>query len=170
MKAKEKRKGSGTMRAFSRLVGEIRWGERWGRRLSRHPVFLLWRETVGEGIARGARPVFVKNDTLWVEVGDSAWLQEMEMRAGLLLETLNARLGKKKLKTLKFRVGQSRDEEGGAWGAPSGRSVPPAWAKIVGGDRRAIDAALENIADAELKAKVANLVERVERSSGERNL
>ncbi|MDA1000537.1 MAG: DUF721 domain-containing protein [bacterium] len=170
MKARTKRKGSGTMRAFSHLVSEIRRGERWGRRLSRHPVFLLWRESVGEGIARGARPVFVKSDTLWVEVGDSAWLQEMEMRSVLLLETLNARLGKKKLKALKFRVGQSRDEEENTLGVPSGRSVPPAWAKIAGGDRRAIDDALENIADAELKARVANLVERVERISGERNL
>lgn len=157
------------MQAFSGLVADIRRRERWGRRLSRHPVFLIWKAAVGEGIARGARPVFVKNGTLWVEVGDSAWLQEMEMRSDGLIEALNARLEKKKLKALRFRVGQSKSEPANAWGERPARPAPPAWTEIGKSDRHAIDDALEDIPDAELKGKVVRLIQRAEKSPGERS-
>lgn len=64
---------------------------------------ITWRRLVGVGIAKRTRPVSLSRGVLLVQVGSSAWAQQLS----LLTDTIRQRLGDKGLavRSLRFRVG-----------------------------------------------------------------
>jgi predicted nucleic acid-binding Zn ribbon protein len=56
-------------------------------------VQAVWRDAVGEAIAREAQPVAERAGTVTVACGSSVWAQEIGLMAPALCEALNARLG-----------------------------------------------------------------------------
>jgi len=82
-------------------VGPTRVGDVLGDVLKQHGVdkqvrragvLEMWPEIVGEKLARVTRVKGVDNDTLFVEVRSSAWLTELSMLKGEVLERVNARI------------------------------------------------------------------------------
>jgi len=55
----------------------------------RMEVLERWEEIVGEGLAGVTRPRNVSDSTLFVEVRSSAWLMELNMMKGRILERIN---------------------------------------------------------------------------------
>lgn len=87
-------------------VGLRRVLANWGieRRLNIHRALSSWHTVVGEGIARVARPLRLEDDTLWVAVVNSTWLQELRFQQKVILERLNAIVGEEAFKHLRFVV------------------------------------------------------------------
>ena len=59
------------------------------QQVERQSVLEEWPERVGPKIARVTRPRSVAESTLFVEVRSSAWLMELNMMKGRILERLN---------------------------------------------------------------------------------
>lgn len=64
---------------------------------------ITWRRLVGVGIAKRTRPISLSRGVLLVQVGSSAWAQQLSM----LTDTIRERLADKGLavRSLRFRVG-----------------------------------------------------------------
>ena len=66
-----------------------------------------WMEAVGERVAAAARPVSEREGTVVVECDDPVWAEELELMQSQLLEQLEARLGERAPRALRFRAGSS---------------------------------------------------------------
>ena len=64
-----------------------------------------WEGVVGAAIARNARPSWIKNGRLRVNVSDPIWLQELEFVGETIKEKLNGKLGRNAVKKIDFRLG-----------------------------------------------------------------
>ena len=69
------------------LLDRLRISER----VDRAAAIGEWDEVVGEHIARVARPLKVRDRTLFVEVASAAWMMELTMMRRELLRRVNAR-------------------------------------------------------------------------------
>jgi len=67
-------------------------------------IWEVWDEAVGPGIAKHARPSWIRKGLLRVEVSDPIWLQELEFATETIKEKLNEQLGKKTIKKIEFRL------------------------------------------------------------------
>ncbi len=74
-------------------------------RMTEAKVFTVWDDAVGEGVARHAQPERLSGTTLHVIVSNSVWKQELHFMEGLIVDKVNARVGKKTVGNLSFRVG-----------------------------------------------------------------
>jgi predicted nucleic acid-binding Zn ribbon protein len=68
-------------------------------------IWSVWEEAVGKGIASHARPLWIKNGCLRVNVSDSIWLQELEYVKETIIEKLNGRMGRSAVQKIDFRFG-----------------------------------------------------------------
>ena len=64
----------------------------------------LWREAVGESIARASTPVALEGGTLVVSVVSPEWAKELERQAGEIVGRLQQRLGKDVVTSLRATV------------------------------------------------------------------
>ena len=67
-----------------------------------------WAGAVGPRVSRVTRPVEVRGDTLVVEVISSAWLAELSMMRGLILERVNAVRVGPAIGGIRFRLAETR--------------------------------------------------------------
>ena len=65
----------------------------------------IWRDAVGPEVARHARPIGLRGQTLEVEVDTSVWCQQLQLRHLDLLAALRRELGDEAPQALHFRVG-----------------------------------------------------------------
>lgn len=68
-------------------------------------IWQVWEEAVGKGIAAHARPVWIRNNCLRVNVSDSVWLQELEYVKDTIIEKLNTKVGRSAVKKIELRFG-----------------------------------------------------------------
>lgn len=71
-----------------------------------------WAEAVGPGVARVTRAVEVRGDELLVEVLSSAWIAELTMMKGLILERLNAVGTGPPVGSIRFRLAETAETIG----------------------------------------------------------
>ena len=64
----------------------------WETKFDQHRVFLVWSEIVDSETGAHARPLKIVNDVLWVEVDNSAWVQQLQFKKLELLDLLNHHL------------------------------------------------------------------------------
>lgn len=74
----------------------------WEEQLDLHSVFLRWDELLDREITDHCRPLRIVKKVLWLEVENSAWLQQFQFQTVLLLDILNKSLRISKLKGLRF--------------------------------------------------------------------
>jgi predicted nucleic acid-binding Zn ribbon protein len=63
-----------------------------------------WSKAVGEHLAAVAAPVSERAGTLTIECADSVWAHELDLMQTQLLERLQAELGDRAPRALRFRV------------------------------------------------------------------
>ena len=68
-------------------------------------IWKVWNEAVGATIADHARPSWIRNGRLRVDVTDSIWLHELEYVKDTIKEKLNGKMGRKAVKKIEFRLG-----------------------------------------------------------------
>ncbi len=71
--------------------------------LRRYSVITGWEETVGEQIARVARPQRIENGVLYVSVTTAPWRAELSLKRLEIIAKLNEAAGSKVVKDIRFR-------------------------------------------------------------------
>jgi predicted nucleic acid-binding Zn ribbon protein len=69
-----------------------------------------WPGVVGEAIAREAAPVSERTGTVTIACAAAVWAQELDLMAPMLIEKLNAALGRPAVRRLRCVTG-ARDRE-----------------------------------------------------------
>jgi hypothetical protein len=101
----------------------------WDKKFDQHRVFLAWSELVDQETAAHARPLKIVKDVLWVEVDNSAWVQQLQFKKLELLDQLNDHLRVSYFTDIRFTVGDAvkTDEKKQT---PAPRMVPPSEEEI----------------------------------------
>jgi len=74
----------------------------WEKQLDLHSIFPRWRELVDAEVGDHAEPLKIVKGTLWLEVENSAWLQQLQYRKFELLDILNEALRLSRLTDIKL--------------------------------------------------------------------
>ncbi len=102
----------------------------------------LWKEIVGEHLARRTRPVEISRSRLVVLVPSSGWKRQLRALRGEIVSRLNQALGTQ-ITRVAFRIDSTVEQAPPTPPpAPSKRSATP------------VDLPLEGIADRELRARI----------------
>lgn len=101
----------------------------WEKKFDQHRIFHKWTDLVDRETAGCSRPLKVVQDVLWVEVENSAWLQQLQFKKLQLLEDLNDYLRVSYFTDIRFTVvAQSTTTEQEEDKRP--RMVPPSGEEI----------------------------------------
>ena len=76
------------------------------KRVTEEDMAKAWEETAGKKAAKHTKPVSLKKARLTVNVDSSVWLYELSTRKKELVAGLTEKLDKKKIKEIRFRVGE----------------------------------------------------------------
>ena len=79
-----------------------------GESLERLGAVDEWAVAVGPRIGRVTRAVEVQGDVLVVEARSSAWINELSMMSGLILERVNAGRAGAAIRRVRFRLAERR--------------------------------------------------------------
>ena len=79
-----------------------------------------WDDAVGPRISQVTRPVEVRGETLVVEVLSSAWITELSMMGGIILERVNARGTGPPIGRIRFRLAETTETITRSAGRPNG--------------------------------------------------
>ena len=107
MKREEKK----TLQGLGDLLPQLSQQRGWKEQLDMHSLFLRWEDLLDRETAKHCRPLKIVRKVLWVEVENSAWLQQYQFQSQFFLETLNKSLHLSKLKGLRFCVAEKEFEE-----------------------------------------------------------
>jgi len=83
----------------------------WERKFDQHRVFLEWENLADEATAAHSRPLKVVKDVLWLEVENSAWMQQLQYQKIILLETLNAYLNVSRFSDIRFAIEEKKKKK-----------------------------------------------------------
>ena len=89
------------------VLGEVLRKHGIDKQVRRAGITDLWPEIVGEQLSRVTRVKGVDKDALFVEVRSSAWLAELSMLKGKVLERVNARIADAPLDRIVFVLGET---------------------------------------------------------------
>ncbi len=93
-------------------------------RLHEYRIWEVWKEAVGEAMARKARPSKIQNGKLFVTVSNSVYLQELHFHKLRIKDAVNQQLGIPVVKDIFFFPGRVRDTVSQPL-PPSRRPLPP---------------------------------------------
>jgi predicted nucleic acid-binding Zn ribbon protein len=104
---------SGTRKpqALAGLLPRITSEQGWQQQLDSHRLFLKWDTLVDPATSAHARPLKIVANVLWLEVANSAWMQQLQFQKIQLLETLNATLRLSRLADIRFTLTDSSKQE-----------------------------------------------------------
>ncbi len=83
----------------------------WAEKLDSHSVFLRWEALVGSDMANYCQPLKIVKNVLWVEVENSAWLQQLQFQVIPLLDLLNKSLRLTRFKGLRFCIADNEQSK-----------------------------------------------------------
>jgi predicted nucleic acid-binding Zn ribbon protein len=103
----------------------------WEKQLDLHSIFPRWVDLVDAEVSDHALPLKIVRGTLWLEVENSSWLQDLQYRKMELLDTLNQSLRLSRLNDIKMVLPVGRKK---------GRKVPDRSVRFVKPDEEKIAA------------------------------
>jgi predicted nucleic acid-binding Zn ribbon protein len=77
------------------------------KRLKAEQVIALWPKIVGPAVAKVAYPAQFRTGTLFIDVADSVWMQELKFREGELIGRVNEALGEVLVRRLFFQLARA---------------------------------------------------------------
>lgn len=95
------------------LPGVIR-DRGWEMQMDLHSIFPNWKNVVPGDAAQYAVPLKIVKGTLWLEVENSAWQQQLQFQKIMILEAINGFLKKSQIRDIRFVLpsgGEVRKEE-----------------------------------------------------------
>lgn len=73
-------------------------------KVKEYTIYVVWRDAVGDEIARHATPIDFNHGVVTIEADSSVWVNELKFMKAKLISSLNEKLGVKKVKDILFRV------------------------------------------------------------------
>ncbi len=73
-------------------------------------IMLDWKEIVGKRISEESMPVTVKRGILKVKVSSSAWMNELQMMKPELMERIEKRFGRNRIRDIRFCLGRIQNK------------------------------------------------------------
>ena len=77
------------------------------KRLKAEQITALWPTIVGPAVAKIAYPTQLRTGTLFIDVADSAWMQELKFQEGELIGRVNDALGEALVRRLFFQLART---------------------------------------------------------------
>lgn len=96
---------------FGDLVGNVINNLAGKERLGEEEIEGAWRKAAGDAAARHSHPVSFKKGCLVVNIQSSSWLYELTVRKKEILAALEGELKKKKIRELRFRIGDIKESK-----------------------------------------------------------
>lgn len=93
------------------LLPQVTRQRGWEEQLDLHSIFLRWDDLVERDVAEHCKPLKIVKHVLWVEVENSAWLQQLQFQTVPLLEILNNSLRLSRLKGLRLCLAEKNSEK-----------------------------------------------------------
>jgi hypothetical protein len=129
------------------------------QRFKSEQIAALWPQIVGDAVAKIARPTQFRGGTLFVDVVDHVWMQELKLRERDLLDRLDRALGGPLVGRLFLRLGQMPPA---ASSAPAEAApVPRMDAPLPPDEEAALERELASVADPELRQVLQRLRRRM---------
>ena len=98
-----------TLEGLVNLLPQLSRQQGWEEKIDMHTVFTRWHDLLDEETAAHCQPLKIVKNVLWIEVENSAWLQQLQFQTVQLLDVFNQSLRKSHLQGLRFCVaGQER--------------------------------------------------------------
>jgi predicted nucleic acid-binding Zn ribbon protein len=101
----------------------------WEIQLDLHSVFGNWGTIVDPETAEHCRPLKIRRGVLWLEVENSAWLQQLRFQKYQLLEAINATMTKSRIEDIKYVLPEGKNPAAEQPEVPV-RFVPPPPAEV----------------------------------------
>ncbi len=143
---------------FSQTLGRILKACGMQSRLYEYRIFSEWERTVGQGIARHARPVSLRGRKLMLVVDSPAWMQQLSLMKPEIREKLNTGLGRESVREITLRLGEV---------AASDRQEPPeesGGAGLSPEEREKVEDCVHAVGDNETRESLRQLIEKDLRS------
>lgn len=99
-----------TYKTPASILNDITGNNGWQRKLAQHSIFQHWRKIVDKEIADHAGPLKIVQNVLWVEVENSAWMQQFQFQKLSLLQSLNEFLYETPLADIRLVLKEERPE------------------------------------------------------------
>ncbi len=127
-------------------------------RLYEYRIFSEWERTVGQAIARHARPLSLRGSKLMLVVDSPAWMQQLSLMKPELRDKLNAGLGKESVREIALRLGEVA--------APDRRKPADAGeeAVLTPGEQEKIERYVHDIGDSDTREMLRRVIEKDLRS------
>ena len=138
-------KKKNTLDGLATLLPQLSRHHGWEEQLDLHSLFLHWHELLDSEITDHCQPLKIVKKVLWVEVENSAWLQQYQFQTVLLLEILNKSLRISTLEGLRFCVAE-KEKDDGIQDAPVLRYVQPPAKDVAAFERQ-----VESISDKDVR-------------------
>ncbi len=102
-----KKYGHNDPRNVASLLSGISNKQGWRKQLDIHSIFLHWDKLVDTDTSVHARPLKILHNVLWLEISNSAWMQQFQFQKIHLLEILNKSLRLSRLEDIRFTLSNS---------------------------------------------------------------
>jgi predicted nucleic acid-binding Zn ribbon protein len=93
------------------LLAGITNAQGWRQQLNTHSLFLHWESIVDTTINTHAKPLKIVGNVLWLEITNSAWMQQLQFQKIQLLETVNKTLRLSHFTDIRFILASDRPSE-----------------------------------------------------------
>lgn len=80
----------------------------WELQLDLHSIFGKWDAIADPDTAEHSRPLKISRGILWIEVDNSAWLQQLRYMKYQLLESINSSLRQSRIEDIKYVLPKGR--------------------------------------------------------------
>ncbi len=106
-----KKRSKDSLQGLDRVLPQLSQQRGWEEQLDLHSIFIRWHELIDRETAAHCQPLKIVKKVLWVEVENSAWLQQLQFQTVVLLKILNKSLRISRLKGLRFCVAEKEKHE-----------------------------------------------------------
>lgn len=144
---------------MSELLNSLIQKKGWKKQISRNRVFLLWDRIVGEDIAVHARPFVVRGRTLWLNVSDSVWMQQLQFQKMTILERVKQVLPGSSINDIRFQIDTSLGRPRPIQQSSEPQSTPPDSQK-----KEKFDKMISTLKDPEMRQAMERLWLKLEKA------
>jgi len=99
------------LEGLANLIPQLSREKGWQVQLDLHSIFRNWDKLLESEITDHCQPLKIVRKELWIEVENSAWLQQFQYQSVFIIEVLNKSLHISKLKGLRFFVAEKPFEK-----------------------------------------------------------
>jgi predicted nucleic acid-binding Zn ribbon protein len=76
----------------------------WTQRLDGYNILNLWEELLPEKITLNAKPIKIQDHKLFIRVKNHVWANEIRLRSGEIITTINKNIGSDLIKEVIIRI------------------------------------------------------------------